>query len=234
MRALLIDPYTETITEVVQDTFDLASIYRLTECSTVTVVGLPNGDGIFLDDNGMLTPGKPCWTLAPTGQTLAGKGLVLGDDGDNASPATSLATIQREVIWTDKESTGEFGPSRVINNPMGLLIIGEPADFVRIGGAPILRPRFPRVVEVSVNDVRRFAASWPCFGVIPQALPAERAPGTLWTSGGEDVAFRFFFDAGGDLEEVQGDDDSNDTGGMVALTQDARNGKLGRRVDVRR
>ena len=53
MRAILIDPFTETITEV-EYSGDFKQIYNLINCNTFTVSAISDADDLFLDDEGLL------------------------------------------------------------------------------------------------------------------------------------------------------------------------------------
>jgi hypothetical protein len=102
---------------------------------TFTVVEINEaGDTVFIDDEGMLKAGRPCFRLGNT--YLAGIGVVLGtdDDGESVAPTITLAGLAKLITWTDLESTGDFGPSSQHTNEDG-------SGFVFIGGQPILRKR---------------------------------------------------------------------------------------------
>jgi len=53
MRAILIDPFNKTVTEVEYDG-DIKTAYKLTGCELLTVSYIGQGnDGIFVDDEGL-------------------------------------------------------------------------------------------------------------------------------------------------------------------------------------
>lgn len=85
MKAVLIDAARREVRDVEYDG-DYKSIYRLIGCECFTVVGgLPDGDDLFVDDEGLLrmtadtTFIRIPWYPTP----LAGSGLVLGHNRRN-------------------------------------------------------------------------------------------------------------------------------------------------------
>jgi hypothetical protein len=111
MKAFLIDPIAKTITEVEHDLgsdhFDaLKDIYRHIGCDLVDVVRLQDGDGIYVDDEGLLKSPSPdsFWAMPELyGEEAAwtGKGLVLGSDakGDSTEPKITLDELKRIVVF---------------------------------------------------------------------------------------------------------------------------------------
>ena len=102
MHAYLIDPFTQTITQV-EYSGDYQEIYKLTDCDTFTCVGINEfGDTVFVDDEGLIN-GKPqeFFMIANYPDPLAGKGLVLGtdDEGDSVSPSITLEQLKAQVDW---------------------------------------------------------------------------------------------------------------------------------------
>ena len=102
MKAILIDPYAETITPV-EFNGDINEIYRLCDYQIFTVVSVePNRDGIFVDDEGLLTltDETKFFTYAGYPQPLAGKGLILGlnpKTGNSVSVKTPLDVVKSKV-----------------------------------------------------------------------------------------------------------------------------------------
>jgi hypothetical protein len=110
MKAFLIDPIARTITEVVHDREGrdggLRDIYRLLGCDLVDVVRMNDGDGIYVDDEGLLKQPDPnsFWAMPELyGEVAAwtGKGLVLGSDaqGDSTEPKITLDELKRIVVF---------------------------------------------------------------------------------------------------------------------------------------
>lgn len=102
MKAVLIDSKNRRVIDVEYDG-DYRSIYGLIGCETFTVVrGLPGGDDVFVDDEGLLTVtddttffGVPWYP-----QPLAGSGLILGlnrETGESIAPAHDAAFYRPHV-----------------------------------------------------------------------------------------------------------------------------------------
>lgn len=114
MRAILIDPYTETITEVEGDFTKNREIYPHMKVSSLSTINFINEKMIgFIDDNGHLGPGKPCFIfkLYNPAFPLAGRMLLCGLRGSATTTlreGISIERIAKEVVWTDQESTGTF------------------------------------------------------------------------------------------------------------------------------
>jgi hypothetical protein len=81
MRAILIDPFTQTIEEV-DYSGDYKDIYSLIECDLFTTVYLPNtsDDTLFVDDEGLYVENQRFFKIDGFEQPLAGRGLLLGTD----------------------------------------------------------------------------------------------------------------------------------------------------------
>lgn len=147
MRAILINPYNQTVTEVDLPLEDYSAFYdALSEPGAqkvehFDVLRVGRHGTLYVDDEGHLFPGRACFTYedyAPD-YPLAGRAILCGtnDEGDTLPTSASVADVYRKVGWLDVESTGEFGPSSEG-------YVEHPA-FGRIwqltGGAPIVRPR---------------------------------------------------------------------------------------------
>lgn len=111
MRAILIDPFEKTVTEV-EHNGNYRHIYELISHETMpvetyTAVGLNDErDAVFVDDEGLLKDDPPCthfFLWKGYGQPLAGKGLILGcnDEGDSVEPTITLAQARAMVTFRD-------------------------------------------------------------------------------------------------------------------------------------
>lgn len=152
MRAIRINPYDRTVTEV--ETTGAGpghrGLYELLSAPThkvdiFTTVSLGGRDGetIYLDDDGFLQPGHAVWRLQDYGSPLAGVGVIVGTDdgGDSISTALSVQDVQALVSWTDDESSGELSEGRDATPAEARAMSHGLADFGWIGGGPILQPR---------------------------------------------------------------------------------------------
>ena len=86
MKAFLINPLDETITEVDHDNSDYKNISKAIDAKYFTTVQIhEDGDTIYLDDEGLLHGNhKHTFTLDKVfNQTFVGKGLVLGTNMRN-------------------------------------------------------------------------------------------------------------------------------------------------------
>ena len=97
MKAILINPFDETVKEV-NILGNIEDIYLLTECSTFDVVALSDKDDLYVDDEGLLKDNR-YFTIY--GKTLAGKGLIMAHDveGNSISTTLSLQEIKDVVQW---------------------------------------------------------------------------------------------------------------------------------------
>lgn len=120
VRAILIDPFACTITEIKHDASDYKNVYaQLThESMPVDIMEavyppfLADGDCIMVDEEGRL---KPCdrWLLIEGyPQQIAGKGLVLGvdDEGETADAKTDIETVRQSIRFLHG-SAGRFIPA---------------------------------------------------------------------------------------------------------------------------
>lgn len=105
MLAHLINPADRTITAVeLPDTGDkLPAIYKHLQCTTFDAATLPNGDSLYVDDEGLLKP--CCHFIAVRGmpEPFAGRGLVVGIDsrGRSIAPTISLEQLTSSVKFIE-------------------------------------------------------------------------------------------------------------------------------------
>jgi hypothetical protein len=99
MKAILIDPETETLTEIDYDG-NYQSIYSLIGCETFTLVQIADSDCIFVDAEGLLNNPQYFFKYRDYNQPLAGKGLVLGTDGRGESIAPTVTVEDLRPLIT--------------------------------------------------------------------------------------------------------------------------------------
>ena len=97
----LVDPVEKTVTEVVLSD-NYRAIYPLLECDTFDMVTInAEGDGIFVDDEGLLKEGQSFFQIDGCPSALAGRGLVLGcyeETGESRPrPVISLEDFTKRV-----------------------------------------------------------------------------------------------------------------------------------------
>jgi len=110
MRAILIDPFQQTVTDV-DYSGDYKQIYQLIEADLFTCVTFNQaGDAVFIDDEGLFKDSDEQRYFVLTddngnSQLLAGRGLVLGLDasGESISPTVTLEQVQAKVYWPEHE-----------------------------------------------------------------------------------------------------------------------------------
>lgn len=112
MRAYLIDPVEETVTEVEHDD-TLDSIYTYIEADTFDVAYVAGrGAGVFVDDEGLFKRSLSAWVYREYHSPLVGKGLMLGCDldGNSIGPEPTLDWVQRRITFfgTDWQRANEF------------------------------------------------------------------------------------------------------------------------------
>lgn len=105
MKAILIDPFDETVTEV-EHNGDYRHIYTLLshpehKVDCFTIVQITQGDAIFVDDEGLLKDPKHFFVWKGYPQPLAGKGLILGtnDEGDSVDVVTTVDEVKKRVSF---------------------------------------------------------------------------------------------------------------------------------------
>lgn len=102
MNAYLIDPFTQTITQV-EHSGNYRQIYDLIDAEGFDLARInEHGDAIYVDDEGLLhEKAQAFFHHKNYPQPLAGKGLVLGcdDEGESVAPTVTLADLERDITW---------------------------------------------------------------------------------------------------------------------------------------
>jgi hypothetical protein len=93
-RAILIDPFNETITEVKMVDTKLQTIYALIGCDLITITSLAEGVDMILDDEGLLKDSEKqaYFKFGIGSQPFAGKALIIATDGEG-----DFASLPEEV-----------------------------------------------------------------------------------------------------------------------------------------
>tara|TARA_S200002703_G_C3718392_1_gene220682 strand:- start:138 stop:482 length:345 start_codon:yes stop_codon:yes gene_type:complete len=101
MKAILIDPVTNTVSEV--ESGDFRKIQKLLDCKTFTAVYGEGSDVLYVDDEGLLVHKNQAFRL--TGfhpHPLMGRGLVVGTDfetGEDREPTMTVDEVRDNVTW---------------------------------------------------------------------------------------------------------------------------------------
>jgi len=99
MKAILINPYNETITEV-EYSGNFKEIYKLIDCSTFDCINIDDDNTLFVDDEGLLQQNRYFYWKDYT--NLAGKALIIGVDyqtGEDCDTSWSLQEVENMVEW---------------------------------------------------------------------------------------------------------------------------------------
>lgn len=85
MRAILVDPFTQKVNRITLEGETLKALYDAIGCRTVTRVSLGANVDLWLDDEGLLVDNPTLWVLDGSSQPFAGRGVILGHDGEGES-----------------------------------------------------------------------------------------------------------------------------------------------------
>ncbi len=96
MKAILIDPFAREVTEV-EYNGNWRQISKLIGCDLFAPVGLSSGDTIYVDDEGLFKQETAFFMHRHYPQPLAGKGLILGTDGDGESVTPELTLLEHKA-----------------------------------------------------------------------------------------------------------------------------------------
>lgn len=101
MKAILINPYDQTITQV-DYSGDFRDIYKLIEAECFDVANITHGDGIFVDDEGLMNGPTHFFEHADYHSPLAGKGLILGcnSEGESVDCKTTVEEVKSKVKFS--------------------------------------------------------------------------------------------------------------------------------------
>ena len=99
MKAILINPFNQTITEV-EYSGNFKEIYKLIDCSTFDCINIDDDNTLFVDDEGLLRENRYFYWKGYT--NLAGKALIIGVDyqtGEDCETSWSLQEVENMVEW---------------------------------------------------------------------------------------------------------------------------------------
>jgi len=120
MRAILIDPFTQTIEEV-DYSGDYKDIYGLIQCELFSTVYCLE-DTLFVDDEGLYVKDQRYFKVAGYPQPLAGRGLLLGtnEEGDSVDATAKLSVLEKVIEWCPEGMSVEpqFGVMGLGSNDM--------------------------------------------------------------------------------------------------------------------
>jgi hypothetical protein len=130
MRAILIDPYTKSISEISYDG-TLESAYNLISCYTIQAVSIGHDHVVYVDEEGLLHEPKPFWQWQGAPNPIAGKGLIISIDseGDDAPATVSLESIASRVTFPAVRFTGM---TTSVDEQEGVTIVKTKANFEKL------------------------------------------------------------------------------------------------------
>lgn len=108
-RAILIDPFTETVSQVTLVDTKLKTIYNLLGCNLITITSAFGVD-MILDDEGLLkdSASQRYFKIGIDSQPYAGKALLVGSDAEG-----NFASLQKDITTEEVfEKVIFFKPSK--------------------------------------------------------------------------------------------------------------------------
>lgn len=106
MRAILIDPFTQSVTEIdlpsTDDGVDLDAMYKVMDCDCLDLarVQVEAEELIcYIDDNGLFRQKQAHFLI--DGRAIAGKTILLSRNeiGESAAVASEIAEVSKSVQW---------------------------------------------------------------------------------------------------------------------------------------
>lgn len=101
MRAILIDPFTRTVSDI-DTAAGLDDLYDILQVDLITVMQVGASHAMILDDEGLLKDSseQEYFQLKGMDQPLAGRGLILADEyGENRPATLTLKEVADKVVW---------------------------------------------------------------------------------------------------------------------------------------
>lgn len=105
MKAVLIDPFTRSVSEIDIDP-SLDNLYQTLQVDTITVVAIRPDHALIIDDEGLLKSRdeQEYFWWAGSEQPFAGRGLILKDEmGENRDAAITVEQVKKCMRFCDKE-----------------------------------------------------------------------------------------------------------------------------------
>ena len=100
MKAILINPHEETITEV-EYSGNYKEIYDIIDCRTFDVAMAKENNDLYLDDEGLLKNNQRYFRMVEIGANYGGKALILAhnDEGESTATTLTLQEVENMVQW---------------------------------------------------------------------------------------------------------------------------------------
>lgn len=110
IHGVLINPFNQTVEWTTVEQGSLRDIYDAIDCECFDIASLPNGEAIYVDDEGLFE--GHCvgddglkYGFAIGNHTLFGKGLILGTDasGESIDSKIRLADLESIMFFRTKQ-----------------------------------------------------------------------------------------------------------------------------------
>lgn len=105
MRAILINPFDKTVSEV-ETKAGLDDLYEIIKCELITVVSWDMDNALIIDDEGLMVDkeDQEYWWAKGCDQPFAGRGIIIGDNyGENKSTDLKVEDVARLISFPDKD-----------------------------------------------------------------------------------------------------------------------------------
>lgn len=110
MRAILINPENQTVTEI-QISDDYREIYKALGCETFTApVVYNNEDVLYCDDEGLFVPQKGGVIMDDWAYPILGKMLVIGcdDEGNSVDAKSTIEFFTKKITWLNEKEAENY------------------------------------------------------------------------------------------------------------------------------
>lgn len=109
MKAILIDPFEQTVSRVDVQPEDLDLIRSLLDCENLLPYPLSEQDHIIVDAEGLEKPGQRFWRFQGIETVLGGRALILGNNQDgtaNTDAHVDVTLVRNAMEWLDVRFAG--------------------------------------------------------------------------------------------------------------------------------
>ena len=131
-RAYLVDPAARAVSEVtLRRSGSPAAIKAHLGVKLFDFIFLTGeGDGAFIDDEGLYVEGQRFWSFAGS-EPIPGRGLIVGPEGKDEQPAPptrDLDWFRARITWPDVQFTGAFETVHRGENAVAITAVFRPRD----------------------------------------------------------------------------------------------------------
>lgn len=140
MRAILIDPFSKTVTQV-ECAPGIEAIYALIDADCFCTVNLDDaGNAVYLDDEGLFREGQEFFALGNYPQPLAGRGLILGcnEEGESVATTITVEQVRAAVRWLSPAAAVSMNRNAVAEMEAHAALENARGGSFHIVAAPLL------------------------------------------------------------------------------------------------